>query len=164
MPIRLAKALGNKTAKYRWFAVLYLVLCFLVMPLTVFGLSLAGWQVLVGVGVPFLALAAFVIVINTIQSRWPHRLPAILRTWDFLPRWMHSLAPLDRVVTAAMGCCARRCCCCCKCCKGSGQEKEEDRDNGKKPPRPLEMYDNPAMTRDGDAEEGRAGDAKGTKM
>ncbi|XP_061095081.1 solute carrier family 34 member 2b [Conger conger] len=162
VPIRLAKALGNKTANYRWFAVLYLVLCFLVMPLTVFGLSLAGWQVLVAVGVPVVALVVAVVVINTMQARWPRLLPAVLRSWDFLPRWMHSLAPMDRVVTAAMACCARRCCCCCKCARASGQEEEEEEE--KKKARPLEMYDNPGLTRDGDAEEGRVGDAKATKM
>uniref|UniRef100_A0A8C5H780 Sodium-dependent phosphate transport protein 2B n=1 Tax=Gouania willdenowi TaxID=441366 RepID=A0A8C5H780_GOUWI len=38
IPIRLARGLGNKTAEYRWFAAIYLILCFLVLPLTVFGL------------------------------------------------------------------------------------------------------------------------------
>ncbi|KAJ8277147.1 hypothetical protein GJAV_G00071960 [Gymnothorax javanicus] len=158
VPIRLAKALGNKTARYRWFAVVYLVLCFLIMPLLVFGLSLAGWQVLVGVGVPFLALVLAVIIINTFQSRWPHRLPAVLRTWDFLPHWMHSLAPGDRIVTAAMSFCGRRCCCCCKCCKSNKSGPEED-DDGKKKAHSLEMYDNPGLTHDDDLEAG-----KGTKM
>ncbi|KAG5849742.1 hypothetical protein ANANG_G00074940 [Anguilla anguilla] len=172
VPIRMAKALGDITARYRWFAALYLLLCFLVMPITVFGLSLAGWQVLVGVGVPFIVLVVAVVIINTMQTRWPQRLPAVLRTWDFLPRWMHSLAPLDRVVTAAASFCGRRCCCCCKCCKcaGSGYDSEGEGE-GEKKPRPLEMYDNPALTQDGepelarrDVEGGNAGDPKATKM
>ncbi|KAJ8337662.1 hypothetical protein SKAU_G00366280 [Synaphobranchus kaupii] len=147
VPIRLAKALGDKTANYRWFAAVYLAL--------------------VGVGVPFLTLVVFIIIVNNVQSRWPQRLPAILRTWDFLPLWMHSLAPWDRVVTAAMSFCGRRCCCCCKCCKGVGSG-----DEGDKKPRPLEMYDNPALTHDGepelpgrDVEDGKpGGNAKGTQM
>ncbi|KAJ8397473.1 hypothetical protein AAFF_G00437490 [Aldrovandia affinis] len=162
VPIRLAKALGNKTANYRWFAAVYLVLCFLLMPLTVFGLSLAGWQVLVGVGVPFIVLVVVIIIINTMQSRWPHRLPSILRTWNFLPRFMHSLAPWDRVVTTMTSFCAARCCCCCKCCQSPGLKGENgDQDSlGGKKARDLEMYDNPTLTHDCEPElTNRKGDA-----
>lgn len=137
LPIRLARGLGNRTAKYRWFAILYLILCFLVMPLSVFGLSMAGWQVLVGVAVPLVVLLIAVIIINVMQSRWPDRLPKVLRTWDFLPRPLHSMAPWDRVVTSCTGFCGRRCCCCCKCCK---REEMQTKD--------VEIYDNPAMSKD----------------
>ncbi|KAF2344676.1 hypothetical protein FHG87_024568, partial [Trinorchestia longiramus] len=41
-PIPLAKGLGNITARYRWFAVLYLVFTFLLLPGFVFVLSLGG--------------------------------------------------------------------------------------------------------------------------
>ncbi|XP_050649156.1 sodium-dependent phosphate transport protein 2A isoform X2 [Macaca thibetana thibetana] len=107
LPIRMAKALGKRTAKYRWFAVLYLLVCFLLLPSLVFGISMAGWQVMVGVGTPFGALLAFVVLINVLQSRSPGHLPKWLQTWDFLPRWMHSLKPLDRLITRATLCCAR---------------------------------------------------------
>ena len=89
----MAKALGNLTARYRWFAAVYLFLCFLVMPLTVFGLSLAGWQVLVGAGVPFVVFVLAVVLVNVAQSRWPRCLPAALRSWDFLPLPLHSMEP-----------------------------------------------------------------------
>ncbi|XP_011906562.1 PREDICTED: sodium-dependent phosphate transport protein 2A isoform X3 [Cercocebus atys] len=107
LPIRMAKALGKRTAKYRWFAVLYLLVCFLLLPSLVFGISMAGWQVMVGVGTPFGALLAFVVLINVLQSRSPGHLPKWLQTWDFLPRWMHSLKPLDGLITRATLCCAR---------------------------------------------------------
>uniref|UniRef100_A0A672HZK4 Sodium-dependent phosphate transport protein 2B n=1 Tax=Salarias fasciatus TaxID=181472 RepID=A0A672HZK4_SALFA len=142
VPIRLARGLGNSTAKYRWFAAFYLFLCFLVMPLTVFGLSVAGWQVLVGVGVPFIALVLFVIIVNVMQSRWPRFLPKVLRNWDFLPLFMHSLEPWDAVISKSLGICGRYCCCCCKCCS-KGKEKEMLEENPKK----LEAYDNPAMSK-----------------
>lgn len=45
LPIPMAKKLGEITAKYRWFAVLYIVSAFFVIPLIVFALSLAGWSV-----------------------------------------------------------------------------------------------------------------------
>lgn len=133
LPIRLARGLGNRTAKYRWFAILYLILCFLVLPLSVFGLSMAGWQVLVGVAVPLAVLFIVIIIINVMQNRWPHRLPKVLRTWDFLPKPLHSMAPWDRVVTWF----SSKCCCCCKCCK---REEPQTKD--------VEIYDNPAMSKD----------------
>ena len=107
LPIRMAKALGKRTAKYRWFAVLYLLLCFLLLPSLVFGISMAGWQAMVGVGAPFTALLAFVVLVSILQSRSPRHLPTWLQTWEFLPRWMHSLKPLDRLITRATLCCAR---------------------------------------------------------
>lgn len=144
IPIRLAKALGNRTAKYRWFAALYLILIFLLFPLSVLGLSIAGWQVLVGVGVPVVVLAIFVIVVNIMQKRCPRFLPSFLRSWDFLPKPLHSLKPWDKVVTTSMTFCRTRCCCCCKCCKE--KEKDEEKDDMKTKDKSLEMYDNPALT------------------
>uniref|UniRef100_A0A8C1ZM24 Sodium-dependent phosphate transport protein 2B n=1 Tax=Cyprinus carpio TaxID=7962 RepID=A0A8C1ZM24_CYPCA len=144
IPIRLAKALGNRTAKYRWFAALYLILIFLLFPLLVLGLSIAGWQVLVGVGVPVVVLAIFVVVVNIMQKRCPRFLPSFLRSWDFLPKPLHSLKPWDKVVTAGMSFCRTRCCCCCKCCKE--KEKDEEKDDMKTKDKTLEMYDNPALT------------------
>ncbi|XP_059197387.1 solute carrier family 34 member 2b isoform X1 [Centropristis striata] len=150
IPIRLARGLGNRTAQYRWFAALYLFLCFLVLPLSVFGLSMAGWQVLVGVGVPLVVLAIFVIIVNMMQTRCPRFLPKFLRNWNFLPRPLHSMAPWDAAVTSLLRCCRRRCCCkcCCKCCRESEDEKIT---GGSK--KSLEMYDNPAMSRDEDPKE-----------
>lgn len=52
IPIKAAKYLGSTTAKYRWFALMYLILVFFLFPLLVFALSLAGWEVLLGVGAP----------------------------------------------------------------------------------------------------------------
>ncbi|XP_075399330.1 sodium-dependent phosphate transport protein 2A [Tenrec ecaudatus] len=107
LPIRMANALGERTAKYRWFAVLYLLVCFLLLPSLVFGISMAGWQAMVGVGTPFGALLAFVVLVNFLQNHSPGRLPKWLQTWDFLPHWMHSLKPLDRLITRATLCYAR---------------------------------------------------------
>ncbi|XP_023284511.1 sodium-dependent phosphate transport protein 2B-like [Seriola lalandi dorsalis] len=151
VPIRLARGLGNHTAKYRWFAALYLFLCFLVFPLSVFGLSLAGWQVLVGVGVPIIVLVVFVVIVNVMQSRCPRRLPRVLRDWDFLPRPLRSLAPWDAVVSSTFGFCGKHCCCCCRCCKCC--KKDEDEKIRKNSVKSLEMYDNPAMSRDEDTKE-----------
>ncbi|KAI4819579.1 hypothetical protein KUCAC02_004819, partial [Chaenocephalus aceratus] len=95
----MARVLGERTAKYRWFAVLYLLLCFVLLPSLVLGLSLAGWRVMAGVGAPFLCLTIFISMINVMQARTPRHLPTKLQSWDFLPQWMHSLKPLDRLIT-----------------------------------------------------------------
>lgn len=144
VPIRLAKALGDHTAKYRWFAIVYLILCFFIIPLTVLGLSIAGWQVLVGVGVPVVALVIFVLVVNIMQSHYPHFLIPALRNWDFLPRPLHSLKPWDRIVTRFMGFSRKRCCCC-KCCKCCWKEEVDEEEKNKKG---LEMYDNLTLSVD----------------
>ncbi|KAG8510303.1 Sodium-dependent phosphate transport protein 2B [Galemys pyrenaicus] len=113
LPIRLAKGLGNISAKYRWFAVFYLIVLFFLVPLAVFGLSLAGWPVLVGVGVPIMLVLLLVLVIKLLQSRCPSILPLKLRTCNCLPLWMRSLEPWDSLVSS---CWQRRCCCCCRVC------------------------------------------------
>lgn len=123
IPIRLAKSLGNITATYRWFAAVYIISFFFILPLFIFSLSLAGWKVMVGVGVPLVAMLILIVVINALQKRKPRCLPAALRSWDFLPLWAHSLEPWDKLV----GACTAKCCCCCKCCQLAveGEEHKE---------------------------------------
>uniref|UniRef100_A0A673Y3M0 Sodium-dependent phosphate transport protein 2B n=1 Tax=Salmo trutta TaxID=8032 RepID=A0A673Y3M0_SALTR len=160
IPIRLARALGNHTAKYRWFAALYLLLCFFLMPLTILGLSLAGWQTLVGVAVPIVVLAIFIIVVNLMQARCPQYLPSGLRDWDFLPRPLHSMAPWDHVVTSGMAFCGAHCCCCCKCCQSSEDEEKGLQERKKS----LEIYDNPVLTRDDEPQETSKETMKATQL
>ncbi|XP_072319034.1 sodium-dependent phosphate transport protein 2B-like [Eucyclogobius newberryi] len=142
IPIRLAKGLGSITAKYRWFAAVYIICCFFFLPLFVFGLSLAGWQALVGVGAPLLGLLIIIVIINVLQKHKPGCLPAALRSWDFLPLWTHSLAPWDKVVDVFV----TKCCCCCKCCQLPTHEETEQTKSHK------EAYDNPVMVTEREVE------------
>ncbi|KAM9678562.1 sodium-dependent phosphate transport protein 2B-like [Trichechus inunguis] len=155
LPIRLAKGLGKISAKYRWFAIFYMVFFFFLIPLTVFGLSLAGWQVLVGVGVPIIFLLILVVFIGLLQSRCPWILPRKLQNWDFLPLWMHSLKPWDHLISLLTNCCQRRCCCCCRvCCLLRGCPKCcEDLEEGQEHPKDIpikapDAFDNIAMSRE----------------
>ncbi|XP_069833590.1 sodium-dependent phosphate transport protein 2B isoform X1 [Dendropsophus ebraccatus] len=143
IPIRLAKGLGDKTAKYRWFAVVYLVLCFFLLPLAIFGLSIAGWQALVGVAVPIVFVILVAIIISVMQKKCPRILPDFLKTWDFLPKWMHSLKPWDTWMSSLTLFCGRYCCCCCKkckCCKG--YKDEEDGEASVEKPQAVECHEN----------------------
>ncbi|XP_030577848.1 sodium-dependent phosphate transport protein 2A-like [Archocentrus centrarchus] len=99
LPIRMACALGKCTARYRWFAVAYLLLCFVLLPTLVFALSMAGWKVMTGIGVPVIMVIISVAAVNILQVRRPDCLPLRLRNWDFLPAWMTSLQPLDDLIS-----------------------------------------------------------------
>ncbi|KAE8287606.1 Sodium-dependent phosphate transport protein 2A [Larimichthys crocea] len=99
LPIRMACALGRCTARYRWFAILYLLLCFLLFPSLVFALSMAGWKVMTGIGVPVIMVILSCAAVNMLQVHRPGCLPQRLQNWDFLPVWMTSLQPLDDLIT-----------------------------------------------------------------
>ena len=113
LPIYLAKRLGSTTAKYRWFAVLYLIMMFFVMPATIFGLSAASHWALAGVLIPTILFTIVVVAINVLQKKRPEALPKGIRTWDFLPLCCHSFKPVDKVITRLTG----KCVCCKRCQK-----------------------------------------------
>ena len=104
VPVALAKILGNTTAEYRWFAFFYLFILFVVVPGCVFGLSVAGTNVLLGVGLPAFVILIIVAIINILQNKKPNVLPAKLRNWDFMPLPLHSLEPLDRLFSVFKCC------------------------------------------------------------
>ncbi|KAH7945905.1 hypothetical protein HPB49_017050 [Dermacentor silvarum] len=97
-PLPLAQLLAATAAQYRWFAVAYLLLVFLTLPLLALVLSFAGSTLFSAVGVPLLLVALFLVALNTAQRHRPHWLPPFLRSWAWLPLWMHSLAPLDALL------------------------------------------------------------------
>ncbi|XP_044519851.1 sodium-dependent phosphate transport protein 2C [Gracilinanus agilis] len=130
LPIPLAKKFGNVTALYRWVAGVYLLFSFFLIPLAVFGLSVAGGVVLAAVGGPVLVLLALVILINALQRHRPAWLPRRLRSWAFLPLWLHSLQPWDRAITA-----------CCRCCPHSEDEDAADAAGDKE----AHCFENPVV-------------------
>ncbi|CAG0899938.1 unnamed protein product [Darwinula stevensoni] len=115
-PIPLAKILGETTAKYRWFAAIYLLIMFCLFPLLVFLLSLAGIWVLLGVGGPFLLVLIAAVVINILQRKRPDWLPPVLKNWKFLPRPLHSLEPYDTFMMRLP---------CCGVCRKAAEASEE---------------------------------------
>ena len=90
--------LGDTTAKYRWFALVYLFGMFLVFPGVIFLLSLAGTIAIYIVFVPIAALLLLVAIVNVLQSRKPKLLPGKLQSWEFLPEPVRSLEPFDRLI------------------------------------------------------------------
>merc|ERR1712227_835243 len=98
----LCKILGNTTAEYRWFAIMYLVVML--------------------IGIPFLVLLVFVVTVNIMQRKCSKFLPEFLRSWNFLPQFMHSLEPYDKVITGWR---------CCKKCTEANVDLETGQ-NGEK--------------------------------
>lgn len=123
LPINAAKYMGNVTAEYRWFAIAYLVVIYFLFPAVVFAISLAGVDVLMGIGIPILVLIVAIAVVKVIQKKRPKILPRKLQTWDFLPEWMHSLAPYDRRITSVK----KRLTCCCTNNDADKEDGQRDR-------------------------------------
>jgi len=118
VPIRLAKALGDTTAKYRWFALAYLAVCFFIVPAIFMGFSLAGDAPLLVLITLCIITAVFVGTVNVMQARFPERLPIKLRTWAWLPEPLRSLRPYDEHLFQPLG----RVCICCKSNKSTTVE------------------------------------------
>jgi len=121
LPIRAAKFLGNTTAEYRWFAVLYLITVFFVIPAILLALSYAHEWALRSVVIVVLVIVIFIIAVNLLQNHRPQWLPKTLRTWKFLPVWMRSLQPYDKFFTKYL-----LCTCCCKGAVEAMNEKDND--------------------------------------
>jgi sodium-dependent phosphate cotransporter len=107
-PISIARALGNTTATYRWFALLYLCFMFFIFPVSMFGLSMAG-TIPIYIVITFIIITIiFSVTVTNLQTSAPSILPRILKDWSFLPLWLHSLDPWDEMIMAGIGCCCRK--------------------------------------------------------
>merc|ERR1712022_41482 len=124
IPINAAKFLGNTTAEYKWFAPYYLFMCFFLIPLIFFGISIGSTAACVAIGIICFLVFLFVVIVNTLQTRKPDVLPAILKDWSFLPEPMRSLAPMDRILCQPLNavCCAPLAKVCCKSTSGAQAE------------------------------------------
>lgn len=107
-PISIARVLGNTTARYRWFAVVYLAFMFFIFPISMFGLSMCGGPVVITVTALIVTFLAFAVAVTKLQTAYPQALPPVLRSWGFLPLPLHSLDPWDRLVMAALSCCCAK--------------------------------------------------------
>ena len=108
---------------------MYLIVMFILLPGFIMGISLND-IVFAVIGIPFLIIIIFVVIVNVMQRKNPKFLPSKLRDWDFLPLFLHSLEPYDRVITGWR--------CCDKCTQEiaevdteAGRENHA-KDNGKK--------------------------------
>ncbi|KRX24105.1 Sodium-dependent phosphate transport protein 2A [Trichinella nelsoni] len=105
IPLAAAAFLGRTSARYRWFAFVYIFGTFIIFPLIVFGLAYAGWIYPIIFAFLVIFLCSTIKIISVLQKRRPHCLPRWLRTWDFLPPPLRSLDYYDHLFTCR---CIRR--------------------------------------------------------
>jgi sodium-dependent phosphate cotransporter len=135
-PIGMAKFLGDTTAKYRWFAILYMVLMFIVLPGLFMGLSFAGSIFVIIAAAIIVVTFLFVSLVNLLRVKKPSLLPSFLLTWKWLPIWTRSLEPYDKVFTQFA---------CCKKLKekGTGSIEDHAHDNEDQHHQHTEMDEKP---------------------
>ena len=104
LPCYLSKKLANVTADYKWFAVVVLLMNFLLLPLLVLGLSIPGWWLLALVAIPVIIFIIIIVTINLMQTKCPSKLPPKARSWSWCPLWLHSLEPYDRMLRKLFPC------------------------------------------------------------
>lgn len=112
----MAKFLGDTTAKYRWFAIVYMVVMFIILPLIFMALSFAGAPYVITAASLICTLFLFVTLINLLRDKYPSILPEFLKTWKWLPVWFRSLEPYDKLISKIS----------CSCCKEKGTEGVKD--------------------------------------
>ena len=74
-PIKFSKAIATSAAAYRWFAILFILLIYAIVPLLLYGLCLASGFVIIPIGLPFVIILLFVMIVNVMQSKCPAYLP-----------------------------------------------------------------------------------------
>eukprot|EP00127_Corallochytrium_limacisporum_P001983 Clim_evm2s95 gene=Clim_evmTU2s95 len=123
VPIRAARAMGNVTAKYRWFPIFYILVCFLIIPAALFGLSMAGWEVFAGVMVPIVLLLLACIGAHHGRKHHYDRMPGFLQdlSWNPLRNIVEdSVEAIDRLNSK---------CGCVKSGSTDSEEEEEQQDD-----------------------------------
>ena len=105
VPIKLALYAGAKTTKYRWWALCYIFGMFFIVPALAFFISVLSTialTVIIGVIGVFII---FILSVNALRERKPEILPKRLKSWKWLPTWMRSLEPIDRVICSKVKWC-----------------------------------------------------------
>ena len=115
----MCKILGKLTSQYRWFALVYIIGMFFVLPGIFVGLTFIdsqGIAMYTFLGI-FIFIATLIGLLKFIQSKESLRyyLPDILHNFEFLPKPLRSLAPYDKILTSLP--------CCQKCSGNSGDEE-----------------------------------------
>ncbi|OUC48909.1 sodium-dependent inorganic phosphate transporter [Trichinella nativa] len=103
LPIGMARKLGKTAVKYPWFPFWYLAFTFSIFPGGILLLGMTGEVFQTILGVVILLSFLLILLINVMQTACPDYMPPVLRNWNFLPLWMHSLEPMDRLIRSRFG-------------------------------------------------------------
>lgn len=110
LPIDISRQIGSIVSEYRWFALVYILTIFFLLPLIILLLALIHWIVAIVFLLIVLIFLILIILINHLQKTNANRLPLLLRSWTFLPRSCRSLAYWDhRLENCLKRICCQRC-------------------------------------------------------
>ncbi len=96
IPIYLSRQIGEIVSKYRWFALVYIMITFFLFPLIILLLALIDWIVAIIFLLLLFILIIFILIIKYFQKTNPNKLPSILQSWSFLPRLFRSFSYWDQ--------------------------------------------------------------------
>ncbi len=96
IPIYLSRQIGEIVSKYRWFALVYIIIIFFLFPLIILLLALIHWLIAILFLLFLFLLIIFILIIKYFQKTNSNRLPSILHSWNFLPRSFHSFSYWDK--------------------------------------------------------------------
>uniref|UniRef100_A0A914PVI8 Uncharacterized protein n=1 Tax=Panagrolaimus davidi TaxID=227884 RepID=A0A914PVI8_9BILA len=99
IPIQSAMIIGQKTAKYRWLALVYILVVFFLIPTYLLAISFLPKPFMIAAIILTLIFWSSVFFINYLQSNYRKQLPKCIRDWEFLPKWLHSCKPYDEFLT-----------------------------------------------------------------
>ena len=102
LPISASRFLGNTTAKYRWFAIFYLVVIFIGLPALAIGISHVSLALLIVIFLLGLLIFVFVLTVNYMHrnERYNKMLPKLLQMIGVAypcgcVRWSHWIVFLE---------------------------------------------------------------------
>jgi len=99
LPLSLAKFLAEEVAVYQWFGVVYILGCFFIIPILSILIALTNEDLSWIIILISVSIFLIVLIITTLQNFKNGKfLPTFLTTWNFLPRWFHSLEPYDNLL------------------------------------------------------------------
>lgn len=97
-PLGLARRLSDVTSRYRWFAVGYLALFYILIPLFVLAVTSLGEFAVWALFVITVLTAMFILMVTMLQRHAPWCLPKKMRQWKtMVAKPCRSLEPYDRV-------------------------------------------------------------------
>ncbi len=85
-----------------------MVVMFILLPLLFMALSFAGASYVIAVASLICSVFLSVTLINLLREKYPSILPDFLKTWKWLPVWLRSLEPYDKLFSQ-MSCCKGKC-------------------------------------------------------
>ncbi|MCL4158804.1 UNVERIFIED_CONTAM: hypothetical protein GTU68_000316 [Idotea baltica] len=112
VPIFLAKKLGRSVTNHRWFAIVYILLLFVIVPGMLVGFAQIHWIISLVIALTIVVTAFLIGILTCIQHLKKQILPKALQNWKFLPKPMRSLDPYDKVFAKMQPCCKKLCFCC----------------------------------------------------